>query len=105
MTLLGKPAGVSNIDWNIFTGYYKGRRIQMRNGKGQAHIHWSDELKRDSERQGANTGYVYASEMGGNKCQGNQISFLNSSIETGKITQYKRQDVSSQHKTQLEVTG
>lgn len=77
----------------------------MRNGKGQAHIHWSDELKWDSERQGANTGYVYASEMGGKKCQGNQISFLNSSIETGKIAQYKRQDMSSQHKTQLEVTG
>lgn len=27
----------------------------MRNGKGRAHIHWSDELKWDSERQGANT--------------------------------------------------
>lgn len=25
----------------------------MRNGKGQAHTHWSDKLKWDSERQGA----------------------------------------------------
>lgn len=31
----------------------------MRNGKGWAHIHWSDELKWDSERQGANTTVMF----------------------------------------------
>ena len=78
----------------------------MRNGKGRADIHLSDELKWDSETQGANTVVTFIlPKKEVKKCQGNQISFLHSSIETGKITQHNRQDMSSQHETQLEVTG